>query len=372
MGVLYAKVNGVWEPVLGGVGDEWVNITGDHMTGPQGLWIDQVGAWPPAADNDAPLRIGGQPGSPRGAVHMILDSNRIQARTGAVSFTLGLNTLGGAIDLGGDAVATTTVMLRGTTPTGTPLVFLANGLEVGRMFPFGAAIPMDLVIQTHATQARNLALQSANDISLTAGGSETARVVSQALLIGKTVNTIANTGLQLTAVSGGLSGFTNDAPNTPMIVLNKIVLGAGHDYMHFRNNNTTIGSITRNAQTAAVLYNTTSDYRLKDDRGPITDGIERIKVLTPRRVVWRDDPAATEVDGFFAHEVAEVVPDAVTGDKDAIATETDEARGLTAGAIIPQQLDATRLVPLLTAAVKELAARLETVEAELATLKGAA
>jgi len=363
--VLYAKVNGIWEPVLGGVGDEWVNITGDHMTGPQGLWIDQVGAWPPAADNDAPLRIGGQPGSPRGAVHMILDSNRIQARTGAVNFTLGLNTLGGAIDLGGDAVATTTVMLRGTTPSGTPLVFLANGLEIGRMFPFGNTIPNDLVIQTHSTQGRDLALQAARDISLTSGGSESARVIAAGFLVGKTVSTVATAGLQSIQDGQSLQVTTALAGASPApIILNLIdaAIGSGSLFCHFRTNNNTIGSITRNLQQAAVLFNTTSDYRLKHDRGLVAGARDRIRVLRPRRVVWREDPTETEVDGFFAHEVAEVVPDAVTGAKDAVDDD---------GKLVPQQLDATRLIPLLTAALQEAHDRIDALEARLTALEAA-
>jgi len=181
-------------------------------------------------------------------------------------------------------------------------------------------------------------------------------------LIGKQTAGIANTGTHIISAGttpGGNVGITNDTPNTPMLICNKTVIGAGHDYIHFRNTNTTIGSITRNASTAAVLYNTSSDYRLKHDHGGIQDGLLRLMRLLPRRIVWKDDPDQTEMDGFFAHEVAEVVPDAVTGDKDAVADDDDEDRGMVAGQIIAQQLDVSRLVPLLVAAVQDLARRVE-------------
>jgi len=166
--------------------------------------------------------------------------------------------------------------------------------------------------------------------------------------------------------------LSNNVVNQPMIITDKVGAGvaSGHDFLHFRNNNTTIGSITRNLQQAAVLYNTTSDYRLKDDLGEITGAVDRLQMLKPRRVHWKGSPDADVVDGFFAHEVAVAVPEAVTGQKDAVqpaATDEEIAMGMgvEAGAIIPQQLDQSTLMPLVVAAIKELAA-------EVAALKGAA
>lgn len=161
----------------------------------------------------------------------------------------------------------------------------------------------------------------------------------------------------------------NAAIAQPNIILDRFGAGAGsgHDYIHFRNANTTIGSIQRSGTSAAVVYNTTSDYRLKDDRGLITGALDRLGLLRPRRVHWKETPESEVVDGFFAHEVAVAVPEAVTGAKDAIASEEDVENMLapSVGAIIPQMLDTSMLVPLLVAAVQELAA-------QVAQLKGAA
>lgn len=104
---------------------------------------------------------------------------------------------------------------------------------------------------------------------------------------------------------------------------------------------------------SAHAFITTSDYRLKNVLGPITDALARLGLLEPHRVVWKDDPQQQEVDSFVAHEVAAVVPEAVIGEKDAV---------LENGEIDPQGLDATKLIPLLVAAVQELAARVVALE----------
>lgn len=147
--------------------------------------------------------------------------------------------------------------------------------------------------------------------------------------------------------------------------------GVGQEFVRFDMTEVKVGSITRTS--AGVAYNTTSDYRAKDVRGPITGARERIKLLRPIRAVYHADETGAEVDAFIAHEVSEVVPEAVTGDKDAVATEANAAKqGLKVGEPVLQQLDTSRLVPLLVAAVQELSAKVDELESEIATLKGAA
>lgn len=147
--------------------------------------------------------------------------------------------------------------------------------------------------------------------------------------------------------------------------------GTGQEFVRFDMTETKVGSITRTS--GGVAYNTTSDYRIKDVRGPITGARERIKLLRPVRAVYHADETGQEVDALVAHEVAEVVPEAVTGEKDAVATESNaEIQGLKVGDPILQQLDNSRLIPLLIAAVQELSAKVDELESEIATLKGAA
>lgn len=121
-----------------------------------------------------------------------------------------------------------------------------------------------------------------------------------------------------------------------------------------------VGSITT-TNGSTVQYNTASDYRLKENVTTLAGAVSRLKQLNPVRFSWKGNPAAGTVDGFIAHEVTSVVPEAVTGEKDAVDAN---------GVIKPQQIDVSKLVPLLTASLKEAIARIETLEAEVAALKG--
>ena len=115
---------------------------------------------------------------------------------------------------------------------------------------------------------------------------------------------------------------------------------------------TTSGTITSNGTSTA--YNTSSDYRLKENITNISDGITRIKQLIPKKFNFISDGDKTLKDGFLAHEVSSVVPEAVAREKDAVDKD---------GNINPQQLDQSKLVPLLVAAVQELIGKVEALEA---------
>jgi hypothetical protein len=140
----------------------------------------------------------------------------------------------------------------------------------------------------------------------------------------------------------------------------------------FRGDGTLIGSIAKSG--SSVQYNTTSDYRLKENDASISDGITRIKQLRPIRFNWKEFPEKGNQDGFFAHEVSSVVPEAVTGDKDGIITQEyiDEGKELQAhlGKPIIQSMDHSKLVPLLTAALQEAITKIETLETKVAALEG--
>jgi hypothetical protein len=115
---------------------------------------------------------------------------------------------------------------------------------------------------------------------------------------------------------------------------------------------TDVGSITTSGTSTA--YNTSSDYRLKTNVVPIANAIDRVKNLSPVRFNWTADLAAPAVDGFIAHEVTPVVPEAINGEKDAVYPD---------GSIKPQGIDQAKLVPLLVAALQEAIARIEALEA---------
>tara|TARA_B100000902_G_scaffold290613_1_gene276910 strand:+ start:390 stop:2132 length:1743 start_codon:yes stop_codon:yes gene_type:complete len=125
----------------------------------------------------------------------------------------------------------------------------------------------------------------------------------------------------------------------------------------------TTGSITCTGNNA-TQYNTSSDYRLKENVDYTWDATTRLKQLKPVRFNWISDDTNTLEDGFLAHEVSSIVPNAVTGEKDAVYTEEEASSEMhiDAGDIKRQQLDHSKLVPLLVKTVQELEARIKTLE----------
>ena len=135
---------------------------------------------------------------------------------------------------------------------------------------------------------------------------------------------------------------------------------------------TTVGSIQSNG--SGTSYNTTSDYRLKENVTAISDGITRLKTLKPSRFNFKNDTDTT-VDGFLAHEVT-AVPEAITGTKDQVVTQAmidsgDAPQDLKLNDPIYQGIDQAKLVPLLTAALQEAVAKIEVLETKVAALEAA-
>ena len=139
---------------------------------------------------------------------------------------------------------------------------------------------------------------------------------------------------------------------------------AGQTFFTFYNPNGNVGYIQSSG--SATIYSTSSDYRLKENEVAISDGITRVKQLKPYRFNFKKDPSTT-VDGFFAHEAQTVVPEAVTGTKDEVATKDEGERKI--GDPIMQGIDQSKFVPLLTAALQEAIAKIETLETKVAALE---
>jgi hypothetical protein len=132
----------------------------------------------------------------------------------------------------------------------------------------------------------------------------------------------------------------------------------GAPYAFLNTSGTLVGYIS--TSSTATAYNTSSDYRLKENVTNVTDGITRVKQLEPKRFNFIADPDTT-VDGFLAHEAQTVVPEAVTGTHN----EVDDD-----GNAVMQGIDQAKLVPLLTAALKESIAKIEALEARVTALEG--
>lgn len=152
---------------------------------------------------------------------------------------------------------------------------------------------------------------------------------------------------------------------------------------HFKDGDgSTCGHIDMNAGDNTVSYNTSSDYRLKQSVEDLTDGITRVKQLKPYKFNWKSNPSANKVDGFIAHEVSSVIPESISGTKDAMYPEVlytaddelPEGKNIgdvkEATKIKPQGIDQSKIVPLLTAALKEAITEIESLKARVTTLEG--
>ena len=207
----------------------------------------------------------------------------------------------------------------------------------------------------------------------TNGTTEVARFVpdDKSLLIGRTTSLF----------SSKLTVDADNATENPMAVVSQHA-GSSSEYLilFYRGNDSDGYTNTGHIQNTnnATSYNTSSDYRLKTNVSYNWDATSRLKQLKPARFDWiSDGDDAVTVDGFLAHEVSSIVPEAITGTKDATKTETyivtpaviDSDGNETTPAVkgsrtVPdyQAIDQAKLVPLLCKTILELEARITALE----------
>jgi len=165
-----------------------------------------------------------------------------------------------------------------------------------------------------------------------------------------------NEAMRIDSSGNLLVGTTTDTGGRVNITRNGIVLrlntaNTSNTAIQFvYNGSSEVGSIT--TTTTSTAYNTSSDYRLKENVVDLTGATDRLKQLEPKRFNFIAD-ADTTVDGFLAHEVQSVVPEAITGTHN----EVDDD-----GNPVYQGIDQSKLVPLLVATIKELEARITALE----------
>jgi hypothetical protein len=176
------------------------------------------------------------------------------------------------------------------------------------------------------------------------GNGETARIDSSGnLLVG---TTSAGGRLTIHAQSGTAPCYFKVATN-------------GDAGIFFANaSNTVVGQVTVNS--ASTAYVTSSDYRLKENISPISGALATVAQLNPVTYKWKSD--GSDGQGFIAHELQAIVPDAVVGEKDAVNDD---------GSIKPQGIDTSFLVATLTAAIQEQQALIQTLTARITALESA-
>jgi len=164
-------------------------------------------------------------------------------------------------------------------------------------------------------------------------------------------------GSAITA-NGSLSILPNSSAGATNVIWNRASTTATSYPLDFRNGNSTVGYISYT--NTAVAYVTSSDYRLKENIAPMTGALDTIAQLNPVTYTWKTD--GSDGQGFIAHELQAVVPDCVTGEKDAVDAEGNPQY---------QGIDTSFLVATLTAAIQEQQAIITDLKARIEVLEGA-
>lgn len=196
-----------------------------------------------------------------------------------------------------------------------------------------------------------------NAISFDTGGTERSRINSTGdLLVGKSVRAPASNGVEFryndVTIFTRENGTAAQFRRTGAATTQQLVLFYGDS-----DGGTAVGAISVSATN--TTYGTSSDYRLKENVASINDGLEAINLLNPVYFNFKKNPHNIQA-GFIAHEMGNVIPTAVQGEKDGVDEE---------GNPVYQSVDASYVVPYLVASIQELSDRLNQAEAEIETLK---
>jgi hypothetical protein len=233
---------------------------------------------------------------------------------------------------GETAAAPASTTLLATGASGTDIAGASMTIQGGRGTGTGAG--GSLIFSTAAAGTTGTTLNAATErMRISSGG-----VVS----IGTTNGTPASSNV--VGVAASVSGYISASRDNTSAEFNRIA--SDGEVVAFLRAGTKVGSIS--VTTTATAYNTSSDYRLKESIQPIFGASDRVRQLNPVNFAWKAD--GTRTDGFIAHEVQAVAPQAVTGEKDG-----EEM----------QAIDHSKLVPLLTAALQEALTEIALLKARL-------
>jgi hypothetical protein len=253
------------------------------------------------------------------------------------------------------------ISLVGATSGGTTLVPQATGtytvtLPAATGTLAITASPTFTGVTTESTitspAATALTIQSAGTTAMTVD-------TSQKVCVGTTASIAGGANFNAyTPSTGGWAAWFSNGGNGSCIGISNGSGTSTYNAMVFYNNGTgsQVGSI--GVSGSATSFNTSSDYRLKENVAPMTTGLATINALKPVTYDWISDNSQGE--GFIAHELQEHIPLAVTGEKDAVDDE---------GKPIYQGVDYSKIVVYLVAAIQELSAKNDALETRLSQLE---
>jgi hypothetical protein len=162
---------------------------------------------------------------------------------------------------------------------------------------------------------------------------------------------------------GAKTFIQNDVSDANACLTLRHVQTGDRTMMAFVVGSDVVGRINEASGTISLVQG--SDYRLKEDIIDMDTAVDKVKLLKPRNYALKKN--GVRFDGFIAHELAEVCPQAVFGEKDAMRMEPYE--GGTREVEDHQGIDPTKLVPLLTKALQEALTKIESLEARVAVLE---
>jgi hypothetical protein len=215
------------------------------------------------------------------------------------------------------------------------------------------------------TAGLSIVAEGAGNMVFLNNGSERMRIDSSGNLLVGTTSSAGSFRVQVvnTSSSGNAMWLQNASGNDRGILVMRHDTATGGttgNMVTFQNaSGSGVGAIT--SSNTATTYATSSDYRLKHDIQPMIGALAKVAALKPVTYKWNADDSNGE--GFIAHELQEVCPSAVTGEKDAVDAE---------GKPVYQGIDTSFVVPLLTAALQEAVAKIESLTARIEALEGQA
>ena len=259
----------------------------------------------------------------------------------------------------------------GTTSPSAKLDLVGNsGLNVAKFQQSGAFQPAYITsttnlsgVMSETNNQNGLLMNSASNFtSLWSGGAERMRITSSGNLL------VGTTSLPSSGPGNAIQGIYLSTPFNGIAVRTTGAADSYECYAGIRNStngsvaawwyneSTLVGRIA--ITSSATSYITSSDYRLKENIAPMTGALDKVAQLKPVTYTWKAD--GSNGQGFIAHELQEVCPDAVTGEKDAVNED---------GSINPQGIDTSFLVATLTAAIQEQQAIITDLKARIETLE---